>query len=520
MSAIEKALRQIDEQRGVTGPFAGMSIPANHTLQMSSPRSGPRWGSLLLTVAAAALAWWHISGYWQPLTRAEPAPPTRSDVSQAPAPAVVPPTPPSAALPFAAGGEQDTVPVSDTGFTRPPWLDQAGQAWAGGLRNEAALLWMTGLRSESPATLALQVAQQQPLEQAEALYRRWSDRLPVLMLRNGGLESSLWTVLVLPAPEDVERAQAELKQVHGAAVQWGSVAHWISAVASGRTSPAADTRGPAVAVATATTPAPAATSNPAPAPAPAPASPARAAKAVGTDARPSAPSSDAVLKAAMSPSRPAEPGPVTTSAAAPQVASGPSQAAPSTPETSRVPQGPVEAPELSRSVATAAGDARAAPPAARAIDVDFDTVEQRLAKGQHEQALEGVLRLERTIGVNWRTRYLAGVALSSLGRWDEALAALGSAQAKNPGHARVPLYLSVAQQERGDHAAAIATLAKALESHPAMPELWLNQGHSLQAMGRGDEAQIAYWRFMDLSTQRADLQTQRAWVQRRTIKVN
>jgi tetratricopeptide (TPR) repeat protein len=180
----------------------------------------------------------------------------------------------------------------------------------------------------------------------------------------------------------------------------------------------------------------------------------------------------------------------------------------------------VEAPELSRSVATAAGDARAAPPAARAIDVDFDTVEQRLAKGQHEQALEGVLRLERTIGVNWRTRYLAGVALSSLGRWDEALAALGSAQAKNPGHARVPLYLSVAQQERGDHAAAIATLAKALESHPAMPELWLNQGHSLQAMGRGDEAQIAYWRFMDLSTQRADLQTQRAWVQRRTIKVN
>ena len=77
----------------------------------------------------------------------------------------------------------------------------------------------------------------------------------------------------------------------------------------------------------------------------------------------------------------------------------------------------------------------------------------------------------------------------------------------------MPLYLAVAQQELGKHQEALTTLQSALEVHPESPELWLNQGHSLQALGRASEAQLSYWRFMDFSGRRPDLLPQRAWVQ-------
>lgn len=157
--------------------------------------------------------------------------------------------------------------------------------------------------------------------------------------------------------------------------------------------------------------------------------------------------------------------------------------------------------------------------AARAIEADFEQVEQQLARGESEVALESVLKLERTIGPNWRTRYLAGVAYSSLGRWDEARGALATAQQKNTGHSRIPLYLSVAQQERGDHDGALDTLNKALVKHPSMAELWLNKGHSLQALGRTEDGNAAYARFMEFSAHRSDLQAQRAWVNNRLAKV-
>lgn len=179
-----------------------------------------------------------------------------------------------------------------------------------------------------------------------------------------------------------------------------------------------------------------------------------------------------------------------------------------------------DAPQLTRTEAERLPASGPVSTAAKAIDVDFQSVEKSLARGDHQGALEGVTKLEKYIGENWRTQYLTGVALMGLSRWEPAITALGKAQTLNPRHPTAALYLSVALQERGDHARAIQVLDKAQQLLPLSPELWLNQGHSYQALGQKAEARKAYSRFLDLSVNRPDMATQRTWVQNRLQKDN
>jgi Flp pilus assembly protein TadD len=179
-----------------------------------------------------------------------------------------------------------------------------------------------------------------------------------------------------------------------------------------------------------------------------------------------------------------------------------------------------DAPQLSRTEAERLPASGPVSMAAKAIDVDFQTIEKSLGRGDHQGALEAVTKLEKYIGENWRTQYLSGVALMGLGRWDAAIAALGKAQMLNPRHAMAALYLSVALQERGEHGRAIQVLDKAQQLQPLSPELWLNQAHSYQALGQKAEARKAYTRFLDLSANRPDLVPQRTWVQNRLQKDN
>jgi Flp pilus assembly protein TadD len=478
VSAIEKALRLIGEPAVEKTVFGGKNPGPNERDREPSKPLNTRWSTRALVAVGAALLWWLVSSYRAPES---------SDVAQkgltetareaTTSGQVIVDVPPN--LSFAADTTQTDTARKPADSARPSWLDQAGQAWAGGLRNEAAALWMSGLREQSPSTLALLLGQQQTLAQADALFLRWSDRLPVVVLRENTTEPSQWLVLILPSREDVEGVHNELRQTLGAAVPWGSLLHWTSALAlpgwqipSGVTS----TIGAQV-------------------PAP-PAAP--AAVQVPEQQPPMQPSRAASALLQAPPTNRAE----TAAAAAPDTRMAP-------PELTRATPGSV-----------AVGDTRTATPAARAIEVDFDSVEQWVATGEYEMALGGLEKLERAVGINWRTRYLTGVALSSLGRWPEAFAALSSAHNQNPGHARVSVYLSVAQQELGNHTAALETLNTALNTHPDQPELWLNKGHSLQAMGRSADARIAYGRFMELSVQRQDLKAQRIWVQNKINEVN
>ena len=177
-----------------------------------------------------------------------------------------------------------------------------------------------------------------------------------------------------------------------------------------------------------------------------------------------------------------------------------------------------EPPQLSRTDTDRLSTTGQASAAAKAIDVDYQMIERSLARGDHQAALESVGKLEKYIGDNWRTRYLTGVALMGLNRWDQAIVALSKAQDLNPTHAMSALYLSVALQERGEHTRAIQVLDKALISLPNSPELWLNLGHSHDALGHKADAKTAYNRFMELSVNRQDLAGQRVWVLNRVQK--
>jgi tetratricopeptide (TPR) repeat protein len=489
MSAIEQALRQIDLQRERQRSTAGVlpSLPIDMTTNEDrAPKSsGRRWWLLvmvlaLLSVLLAVAAWFSFRPHdaktavnkasaavadTLSLTAVVPAPEAPS-AKPANVPAFQPdvaslPTP----LPTVFPAAGDLPP-------RAAWLVQADQTWDSGAWDHAARLWIDGLRRTAPSTLALQIADFQTLEQAQRLHQTWSREWPVVILAQASPAGPRWMVLALPHATEVEAVQQQLSQTLGHSVAWASVVQWVTLTALGSPMTASlPATAPTVAIApTAPTPAP------------------------------------------------KEPKPEKTQAVAstpvPHSASPVRAAAPQQPQTA------VERPQVSRSSGAAPNDQARAVMATKAIDVDFAAVEQLLAKDEFEKALTAAEQLESYMGSSWRTRYLTGVALSGLSRWNEAATALTSARQKNPGHARVALYLAVALQETGDHAGAIDILLKATVTHPEVPELWLNLAHSLQAQGRADEAAQAYRRFLDLSVNRSDLSQQRSWVNKRLQKTS
>jgi tetratricopeptide (TPR) repeat protein len=495
MSPIEQALRKIDLQREKESSARNIrsTLPQPSPIGMmlvSQPTPAGyrwRWVAISLTVLIAALvagAGSMVSGYWGrgatttgqgaqgatlPTTTAAPTP-----MAQAVTPATLPVFEPDASQGASGSAGGDQTPQA-------AWQVQASMAWDSGAWDHASRLWVEGLRRNAPSTLALQIAELQTLEQAQRLHQIWSPYWPLAMLAQASPTGPGWLVLALPQAADVDAAQQQLSRTLGRPVPWANVVQWLAKADMGQaqTASAADTpwtRAPETAV-TATAPAP-------------PASGAR---------------------------KPDKPLPAVASST-PAPAAAPSQMV--TTAASVPPQKPKEQPLVSRSGGAAPDDQVRAVQATQAIDVDFSMVEQLLAKADYTKAVLAAERLEGYIGSNWRTRYLTGVALSGLGRWKDAVEALSSARQKNPGHARVALYLAVALQETGDHGSAIETLLKAVVIHPVMPELWLNQGHSLQAQGRTGEAAQAYRRFLELSTTRMDLSAQRSWVTHRLQKAS
>lgn len=386
------------------------------------------------------------------------------------------------------------LPVANALPPRADWLVQASQAWDSGATDNAARLWLDGLQRNTPSTLALQIADFQTLEQAQRLHQSWTREWPVVILAQASPAGPRWMVLALPNPSQIDAVQQQLAQTLGHSIAWASVMQWVATAGVGQMTNTA-----LVALAA---PAPAATPTPTPtATAPPIQREPRESKAEKPKAAVSPPATLPTLDAV-----------VVTAVAATATTKLPilqpvMQAQPS-----------VEPPQLNRTNGTTLSDQASAELASKAIDVDFSRVEQWLSRDEFDKALASVDQLEAYIGTNWRTRYLAGVALSGLRRWKEAVVALRIAHQKKPDHTRVALYLSVALQETGDHVGAIDVLRRVTAIHSDTPELWLNQGHSLQALGRTGEATGAYQRFLDLSTTRSDLSQQRSWVSKRLQK--
>lgn len=520
MSALEKALRQIDEQRQTPSRAAPlpsmMPLPSEPLLTHSLLRWAPVGLMLLLTAAAGGGGYWlYRSGTFSGLVGQANPVPAVVNTAQPTAPLagneVNTPTPPltqaaqTSAAPVAQWGKSSdstaTPPLAPSelaSWERPQGFDAAVLAWTSGQHAQAGRLWINALRRLPPSTMAVLLADQQTAEQVNNVVLSHAAALPWLAIPSPSSSGERWAVLVLTPPADLDRAYAWLARSGGPALQWGTIAHWVAASDS-----VAQTPSSAPASLGSLTPSAKAQIPPV-------TSPTAAAPARSSAPLPAKPSTVAPIAAVTPiPSLPAR-NTGQGSAAASTVTNAPLAAA-ATPTAPRT-----ETPQVSRSAAGETGTLAdsSAPSAARSIENEFAAIEQELSAARYDSALGRVGKLEENIGANWRTRYLTGVALSGLMRWREAVSILSLARQGNPAHSRVALYLSVAQQELGQHEAAIDTLTQALGSHGDMPELWLNKAHSLQALGRGEEAAFTYRRFLDLSSNRQDLSQQRSWVQK------
>jgi tetratricopeptide (TPR) repeat protein len=402
----------------------------------------------------------------------------------------------------AKGGPAGTAPK----FVYPAWHKAADRLWNWGLWDEAARLWLKGLKAEDPNAQMVLIADQLTQLQATRQYAAWSPLLPVVALPQSGGNKKRWLLLAVPAAADLARARQFLLLAQGQAATVDSWAQWQKSLASsevlGMDGPLAPTaQSQAMAVVANRGAAAGATS---------------AAGAAGAQGRAAVPGTLASAAGSAGYAGASAPGAQAPSRARlPTVADAQAESA----DGAGARDGR-EPPQLSRTEAERLPASGPVPPTAKAIDVDYQMIEKSLARADHQGALDAATKLEKYIGENWRTQYLSGVALMGLSRWEQAIAALGKAQELNPRHATAALYLSVALQERGEHARAIQVLDKAQQLQPLSPELWLNQGHSHQALGHKAEARKAYNRFLELSVNRQDLAVQRVWVQNRLQKDN
>lgn len=139
------------------------------------------------------------------------------------------------------------------------------------------------------------------------------------------------------------------------------------------------------------------------------------------------------------------------------------------------------------------------------------------------QAVEALFELRSAIGPeleDWRYHYLVGAAEMKLGRQVKAQEALSTAIKLNPRQPEARLKRAVLNQEQGLHNDAMADLREAEKIAPQLPEVYLNQGYSADALNRLGEARTAYLQFLNLSKSKANYGATRAWVTKRLGDLN
>lgn len=139
------------------------------------------------------------------------------------------------------------------------------------------------------------------------------------------------------------------------------------------------------------------------------------------------------------------------------------------------------------------------------------------------QAVEALFELRSAKGPeleDWRYHYLVGAAEMKLGRQAKAQDALSTAIKLNPRQPEARLKRAVLNQEQGLHNDAMADLREAEKIAPLLPEVYLNQGYSADALNRLSEARTAYLQFLNLSKSKASYGATRAWVTKRLGDLN
>ena len=145
------------------------------------------------------------------------------------------------------------------------------------------------------------------------------------------------------------------------------------------------------------------------------------------------------------------------------------------------------------------------------VDIDEIMEEARLSlsRGRYHQALS-VLAVLQPLPEN-RADYwvIKGSAHLGLGQLDEADKSFSSAQTLAPDNAQIAVQQAIIRQEQGDHLGALEILNGAANSHPDVPEIYLNQGYSQLALGADLQSRRSFRTFLAMTENRTLYQQQR-----------
>lgn len=143
------------------------------------------------------------------------------------------------------------------------------------------------------------------------------------------------------------------------------------------------------------------------------------------------------------------------------------------------------------------------------VDEAVEQARLALSRGLYQQALGALTELqpapERRADY-WLIKGSAHLGLGELGMAESSFAA---AHSLTPGNVQIAIQRAIIKQEYGDHAGALKILQEAAVQHGDVPEVYLNQGYSQQALGAVREAESSFRIFLRLTEGRSLYRQQR-----------
>jgi len=159
------------------------------------------------------------------------------------------------------------------------------------------------------------------------------------------------------------------------------------------------------------------------------------------------------------------------------------------------------APEKQRRTAKVVATSHTVRPSA--VDDAVERARVALSREQYPQALDALETLSPVPERRPDFWLVKGSAHLGLGQLAAAEQAFASAQPLAPGNAQIAVQRAIIKQEEGDHASALQILQDAAVRHPDVPEIFLNQGYSQQALGAIPDARRSFHIFLRMTEGRS-----------------
>jgi Tetratricopeptide repeat len=143
------------------------------------------------------------------------------------------------------------------------------------------------------------------------------------------------------------------------------------------------------------------------------------------------------------------------------------------------------------------------------LEQAIEQARRALSRASYQQALSALQSLDPAPENRADFWLIKGSAHLGMGQLDLAEVAFASAQGLAPDNAQIAVQLAILKQEKGDHAGALQILESEAVRHPNLPEIHLNKGYSLQALGAVRDAKRSFRTFLEMTESRSLYSSQR-----------